>query len=102
MKRLQLALGLLLTLLAPAFTYAQQDAADTVAVNGKIYTSNPDQKWAEAIAIRGTDIVYVGDNEGAKKFVGKNTSMADLKGKSMMPGILATHEDILTRLGKEI
>ncbi|UCD58121.1 MAG: amidohydrolase [Candidatus Hydrogenedentota bacterium] len=66
--------------------------ADTVALNGKIYTSNPKQPWAKAVAIHGTDIVYVGDNEGAKKFIGEKTTVADLRGKFMMPGIISTHE----------
>jgi predicted amidohydrolase YtcJ len=66
--------------------------ADTVGLNGKIYTSNPKQPWAEAVAIKGTDIVYVGDNEGAKKLIGENTTTADLRGKFVMPGIISTHE----------
>ena len=49
------------------------EPADTVAINGKIYTVNPKQPWAEAIAIKGDTIVYVGGNEGAKAFIGKNT-----------------------------
>jgi predicted amidohydrolase YtcJ len=67
-------------------------SADTVALNGKIYTVNPKQPWAEAVAIKGTDIVYVGDNEGSKAFIGKETTVADLKGKFVMPGIVSTHE----------
>ena len=50
-------------------------AADTVGLNGKIYTSNSNQPWAEAVAIKGTDIVYVGDNKGVKAFIGDKTTV---------------------------
>lgn len=65
---------------------------DTVGINGKIYTLNKKQPWAEAVAIKGTDFVYVGDNKGAKAFIGNETTVADLKGKFVMPGIISTHE----------
>ena len=74
-------------------------AADKVGLNGKIYTVNPMQPWAEAVAIKGTDLVYVGDNEGVKKFIGEDTTVADLKGKFMMPGIVSTHEHALMLMG---
>ena len=41
----------------------KQVIADTVGINGKIYTVNKKQPWAEAIAIDGTDIVYVDKKE---------------------------------------
>ncbi len=67
-------------------------AADIVGVNGSIYTVNEAMPWAEAIAIRGTDIVYVGDAAGAQEFIGDNTEVADLRGKFVMPGIVSGHE----------
>jgi hypothetical protein len=70
----------------------KQVIADTVAINAKIYTVNPDQPWAEAIAIEGTDIVYVGDNKGAQAFIGPKTTVGDMQGRFIMPGIVSTHE----------
>ena len=69
-----------------------EEAADTVALNGKIYTVDQDRAWAGAIAVKGTDIVYVGDDEGARAFIGDETTVADLKGKFLMPGFVSTHE----------
>jgi len=66
--------------------------ADYVFTDGKVYTVNDKQPWAEAVAVKGNKIVYVGDAEGAKTFVGDNTKLEDLGGKFMMPGIIATHE----------
>ena len=41
-----------------------QDAADVVFTNGKVYTVNELRPWAEAVAVSGNKIVYVGDNAG--------------------------------------
>jgi len=66
--------------------------ADTVFTGGKIYTVNPGQPWAEAIAVKGNEIVYVGDDAGAGAFIGDKTAVNDLGGKFVMPGIISTHE----------
>lgn len=66
--------------------------ADTVALNGKIYTMDENQPWAEAICVTGSDIVYVGSDKEAKKYIRSSTTVADLKGKMVMPGIVSTHE----------
>lgn len=77
---------------AKAPTIADAQVADFVFTDGKIYTVNNKQPWAYAVAVKGNKIVYVGDAEGAKAFVGDNTKLEDLGGKFMMPGIIATHE----------
>ncbi len=77
---------------AKAPTTADAQVADYVFTDGKIYTVNNKQPWAYAVAVKGNKIVYVGDAEGAKAFVGDNTKLEDLGGKFMMPGIIATHE----------
>lgn len=41
----------------------------------------------------------MGDDEGAHAFKGKDTIVADLPGKFMMPGIVATHEHPLMTMG---
>jgi predicted amidohydrolase YtcJ len=90
------ATRLMIMILALAMgTSGFAETADTVAINGKIFTMNEKQPWAEAVAIKGTDIVYVGDNEGAKAFIGKNTTVGDLKGKMMLPGFIDTHMHML-------
>ncbi len=73
-------------------------AADTVFTNGKVYTSNDAQPWAEAVAVAGTDIVYVGDNAGAAAFVGDDTEEVDLAGKVLMPGLITTHDHPLASM----
>ena len=75
---------------------AATDAANAtpsgyVATNAKVYTLNKAQPWAEAVAVRGQDIVYVGDNAGAQAFIGDDTVAVDLKGKMILPGFVDTH-----------
>lgn len=65
--------------------------ADMVFTNGKIYTVDASNSWAEAIAIKGDKIVYVGSNEGAAPYVGKSTQAVDLAGKLMLPGFVEGH-----------
>jgi predicted amidohydrolase YtcJ len=67
--------------------------------DAKIYTANPKQPWAEALAVKGTDIVYVGDNDGAAGFVGDQTHVAALNGRVVLPGIISTHEHPLLVMG---
>ena len=65
--------------------------ADTVGLNGKIYTANPKQPWAEAVAVKGNKIVYVGNNSGAKAFIGEVTEQIDHGGRLMLPGFVESH-----------
>jgi len=70
--------------------YAQQ-VADTIYTNGKIYTVNDQQKWAEAVAIDEGKFISVGSNEAALKFKGAATKVVDLQGKFVMPGMVDEH-----------
>ena len=66
--------------------------ADSILTNGRIFTVDESAPWAEAIAISGSDIVYVGDADGAQAYVGDGTVVDDLGGRFVMPGIVSTHE----------
>ena len=59
--------------------------------NGKIYTVNKKQPWAEAVVVEGNKIVYVGDNEGSKKYINNECEVEDLHGKLMTPGFIDGH-----------
>jgi predicted amidohydrolase YtcJ len=69
----------------------QLDAADIVFVNAQVYTLDAGQPWADAVAIKGDSIVYVGDNEGAKELVGESTKRVDVGGQLLLPGFIDTH-----------
>lgn len=67
------------------------EPADQVLQNGVVYPFAIDSATAQAIAIRGGRIVYVGSNDGAKRFVGANTRIQDLGGRAVLPGLHDTH-----------
>ena len=65
--------------------------ADTVLTNGKVYTLDSGQAWAEAIAIKDGKISFVGSSEQAKRYQGGNTKIIDLDGKMVLPGLNDIH-----------
>ncbi|MFO7549847.1 MAG: amidohydrolase [Haliea sp.] len=66
-------------------------AADTIYLNARIYTVNPAQPWAEAVAIRDGHFVHVGDRAGTEAYRAPTTSVVDLQGAMVMPGINDAH-----------
>ena len=69
----------------------RRPGADYVLTNGKVYTVNEEQPWAEAIAIRGGEIVCVSDAAGATALVGEATEEIDLGGRLTLPGFVESH-----------
>lgn len=52
--------------------------ADLVFINGKIWTVNQNQPWAEALAIENGQIISVGRTKEIKTFIGPDTRRVDL------------------------
>ena len=71
------------------------DAADTVYSNGKIYTVNEAQPWAEGVAIKGEAILAVGSNEDVEAVTGPDTQVIDLDGSFVIPGLIDVHNHVL-------
>ncbi len=67
------------------------EVADTVYTNGKIYTVNDAQPWAEAVAIKDGKFLVVGSNADAEAVAEESTRVVDLEGKFVMPGIVDMH-----------
>ena len=78
-------------LVLPASALAKNKPADTVFKNGYIYTVNPGDRVANAVAVKDGRIVYVGSNQGACAFVGAHTKVVNLRGKLMLPGFIDSH-----------
>lgn len=86
-----LAAGAALAAATPGKAWAGTGAADVVFVNGKVYTVNAKQPWAQAVAVRGKRIAYVGDDAGAKALAGSRTEIVDLRGRMLIPGFVEAH-----------
>jgi predicted amidohydrolase YtcJ len=92
MKLISTLLLLLLAGFAPATLKAPP--ADLVFINGNIYTVNDKQPHAEAIAVKGDRIVFVGSNTEAKNFQAANTRVIDLHGGTVVPGMTDAHHHL--------
>lgn len=65
--------------------------ADLVLHNGTVYTVDADFSRAQAVAVRGDRIVFVGSNAAAKKWIGDGTRVIDLQGRTLVPGFIDSH-----------
>jgi predicted amidohydrolase YtcJ len=68
---------------------------DTLLVNGHIYTGNKAAPWADALAITGARIEAVGSRTEVSKHGGGHARVIDLKGRTVIPGIVDSHLHLL-------
>ncbi|MBI1732262.1 MAG: amidohydrolase family protein, partial [Gammaproteobacteria bacterium] len=69
--------------------------ADTVYLNGYVYTADAERTVAQAIAVREDRIVFVGSNSDARTYVGDNTRIVGLDQKMILPGLHDAHIHVL-------
>jgi predicted amidohydrolase YtcJ len=65
--------------------------ADLAFINGKVITVDRDFSIREAVAIASGKIVAVGSTRDINAYVGADTHVIDLAGKTLLPGINDTH-----------
>jgi hypothetical protein len=68
-----------------------REPADLLLINGAVYTLDETQPRAEAVAIRGDRIVFVGSSGEAADYRGAETDVIDLAGKTVVPGFADSH-----------
>jgi predicted amidohydrolase YtcJ len=66
-------------------------APETILINGKIVTLDTRSDIAEAVAIRDGKFLAVGSNRQIEALAGKHTTTVDLKGRTVLPGLIDTH-----------
>jgi predicted amidohydrolase YtcJ len=69
--------------------------ADLILTNANVYTANDRQPRAQAVAVRGERIIFVGSSTEADRFRGANTRVIDLRGKTVLPGLTDSHCHLL-------
>jgi predicted amidohydrolase YtcJ len=74
-----------------AASRAAEPPADLLLTNGRVWTADDARPWAEAVAVRGERIVYVGDAKGAATLRGPKTEVRDLGGRLATPGFNDAH-----------
>jgi predicted amidohydrolase YtcJ len=76
----------------PSFSCQEKGTNVTsIYFNGRIYTGNDAQPFAEAMAIQGNKILAVGNTEEMKKLANASTQTIDLQGKLVIPGFNDAH-----------
>ena len=82
--------ALLMTALLAA-TPEPQALADLILVSSKIWTGNPANPEAEALAVKDGRIVAVGRNAEISKLKGPKTIVLEGKGRRVVPGLIDCH-----------
>jgi predicted amidohydrolase YtcJ len=87
--------GLLFTacccVLVGSGVWAQGELGERVFFDAKVFTGDPQNPYAEAVAIRGGKIVAVGNVSEVMKVVSAGAERVDLGGKSLFPGFIDSH-----------
>lgn len=65
---------------------------DILYKNGKIYTVDDNNSWAQAVAVKGNKITFVGSNAEAENIEAEK--IVDLEGKMMLPGFVEAHAHV--------
>src|SRR5581483_797362 len=86
-----LAAGSLAAVLAPRRVVAQEPRADLILHHAKVITVDKDFSIAEAVAVAGNKILAVGRNDEVLKLAGPSSQVIDLKGRTVVPGLIDTH-----------
>src|SRR5947209_11343284 len=70
-------------------------SADLVVVNAKVWTVNPKQPEAQALAVWNGQVIAVGSDADVRKLVGPKTKVLDLHGQRIVPGFYDSHVHLL-------
>jgi predicted amidohydrolase YtcJ len=74
-----------------AMSEQRDQPADLVFVNGRVLTIDARSSVADAVAVRGSKIVAVGDRDMIEAMTGPATQVIDLHGGTLLPGINDSH-----------
>jgi predicted amidohydrolase YtcJ len=69
--------------------------ADLLLTNARVFTANAAQPSAEAVAVRGRRIAFVGTDAEAQSWRGPHTRVVDAGGRTVIPGFIDSHFHLL-------
>ena len=90
-----------LTNVPHAYAQAKQDApgADLIVRNAKIFTGNPAQPEASALAVKDGRIYSVGTDAEVLELKNASTRVIDSRGRRLIPSIIDAHTHVLNESG---
>ena len=81
----------LLLLAACASPPLPPTTASSIYTNARVWTGNPEQPWADALAIQGDNLMGVGTADELAMLAGDDTEQVDLEGAFVVPGFIDNH-----------
>lgn len=81
--------------LKPRFKRDGSNPADTVVLGAKVLTCDEEGARAQAVAVKDGRFAYVGDNRGARDFIGPDTRVINARGRMLSPGFVDNHVHLL-------
>jgi len=84
---------ILILLLAVSLLFKKETA--DILIIAPTYTVNPNQPWAEAVAIKDNTIIFVGDKETAENYLSNSTKVIESSNGMVLPGFIDTHVHLL-------
>lgn len=88
-------LFLFAALFAWACASGPENPADSVFINGIVYTVDETNPKAEAVAVKDGLILAVGTTAEIQEYIGENTEVIDLERKTMTPGFIESHAHLM-------
>jgi len=76
--------------LASAPSLAHDDDR-TIFYNGKVFTSNERNLWAQGVVVEGRRVIAVGTNQQVLALRNRNTKLVDLDNRTLIPGFNDAH-----------
>ena len=74
--------------------FSQQKSADIILI-APTYTMETDRPWADAVVIKGNEIVFVGDKQSAESYKSISTQVIETPDGMVLPGFIDTHVHLL-------
>ena len=85
------SLGILIASCTSGEGGGDQESADLILSGVQIFTSNNQQPWAEAVAVKNGQFIYVGDSAGVVAYQSDSTRSVNLEGRLVIPGLVDSH-----------
>jgi hypothetical protein len=79
----------------PRASHAQGSSgatADIVLVNGRVFTADPSQPWAQGLAVRADRVIGVGSTSEILALADAHTKRIDVGGRVVIPGFNDAHD----------
>ena len=90
-----LIVSILIVFLTAGLSFCQEKA-DLVLLNGEIFTADAENHFAQAVAVKDSIIIKVGSNDLIKNYVGDTTTVYNLHGRLVTPGLIDAHNHMVT------